>query len=411
MFQKGGIMFTRRYLVILVMLLSLLVLLLPACGGDNNDGETTPAAGQATTTTSASPTIPTTSGEPVKIGVLAAWTGPTAMLGVAFVDPLIKTVEKQLEDMGGILGGRPVEFIKADSGGNLIGLTSAAEKLLTQDDVCVIAIGGASPAEFSAMTEWADENRILYVTPNSIYGMEDHKYTVEAAASMKESLRVVVDFITKIATPRPQTVGVLAYNDTAGRELASRWINGIEDAGIEIVYEQYLDPTTQDLSPYLTKIKHTDPDYLIVNLGNAQYMAMAKQMMELGGWGGIKVLAHGQATSAAKMPGAEGWIIVTSWYPSKDDPASLKFKEDYEAINGKTPTDLHVYFYNCLWTAVQAIELAGTDDREAVATAARSGNLEFDTPMGRAHFDTDGHSGLGNVYVQIQKGGVIVPFP
>jgi len=111
------------------------------------------------------------------------------------------------------------------------------------------------------------------------------------------------------------------------------------------------------------------------------------------------------------MPGAEGWVVATAWHPSQDDPVSLQFKEDFEAVNGKSPQDLHVYFYNTLWTAIHAIELAGTDDPVDIARAARSGSLEFDTPMGKAHFDTNGESDLRNVYVQIQKGGVIVPFP
>ena len=86
-----------------------------------------------------------------------------------------------------------------------------------------------------------------------------------------------------------------------------------------------------------------------------------------------------------------------------------KFKEDYEAANGKLPIDMHAYFYNAIWAAIYAIELAGTDDPEAIAQAARSGNLEFDTPSGRAHFGPDGHSGLGHSFIQIQD-KALVPY-
>jgi len=178
-----------------------------------------------------------------------------------------------------------------------------------------------------------------------------------------------------------------------------------------VVYKEFIDQNVTDLSPYLTKILYEDPDCLFLVLGTGQFMAVAKQITDLGGWGDMKVAAIGTASSAIGMPGADGWILMTAWHPSKDDPESVKYKEDYEAVNGQLPSDLDVYFYNCLWTAIHAIELAGTDNREDIAQAARSGNLEFDTPMGRQHLGPDGVSILRQMYVQIQEDGVVVPFP
>ena len=77
------------------------------------------------------------------------------------------------------------------------------------------------------------------------------------------------------------------------------------------------------------------------------------------------------------------------------------------------PTGNHVYYYNCLWTAIYAIQLAGTDtDRVAIAQAARSGKLEWDTAMGRAHHAPDGNAGLNPIMAQIKdKKLVLVTAP
>ena len=110
------------------------------------------------------------------------------------------------------------------------------------------------------------------------------------------------------------------------------------------------------------------------------------------------------------MSGAEGWIVVTAWDPSKSDPQSVQFKENFEVVTGKMPTGEHIYPYITLLTAVKAVEQAGTDDPEGIAQFAHSGNLEFDTPMGRQHIGTNGMSTLRQMYVQFQDGEV-VPYP
>jgi len=412
-------MFTRRYLVTLATL-SLLVLLIAslavACDDDDEgvtvtvtETATATATAASTTTAVAPPTTAETSGEPVKIGVLSSWTGAVAMAGMFFADPSIKTVEKQIEEMGGILGGRPVEFVKYDTGGQVSEATAGARKLITKDHVSALAIGGSAPAEFYGVARVAEEERVLYSCVSSITDLENFEYTVEANMSTQALVDDVAKFMLEVATPRPDTVGFMTFSEVESHDLVERWKDRLEPEGIETVYEEYLTHDISDLSPYLTKLKRAEPDYFIASVDSVQFQSIAKQIMEQGGWGDIKVISFGTASAAVKMPGAQGWIMITSWHPLKDDPASVKFKEDFEAVNGQTPSDLHVYFYNSLWTAIHAIELAGTDDPEDVARAARSGNLEFDTPMGMVHMTTEGHSGLRNIYLQIQD-GEMVPF-
>ncbi len=60
--------------------------------------------------------------------------------------------------------------------------------------------------------------------------------------------------------------------------------------------------------------------------------------------------------------------------------------------------NLTYYYYNCFWTALKAIELAGTDDADKVAQALRSGNLEWDSAWGHLRIPPDG-TGLVNMMV------------
>jgi len=394
---------------ILLLVLTLIVPLLTACGSDDDDDETTSAADQATT--SASSAAQTAGGEPVKIGVLTSWSGPTALSGSFYVDNAIKVIEKELDDMGGILGGRPVEFVRYDTAGMTAEAMIGAEKLITKDNVCVLTIGGVSTAEGLVIADVAEKEKVLFASAMPLADVAEREYTVICTISLDSVVEDSAKLILELLNPKPQTAAIMTFNQPSSRDMARRWKELLEDGGVEIVYEEYIAPDIVDLAPYVTRIKYEDPDCLLASLQVSQFIAIAKEIVGLGGWGDTQVIGFGTATSVRNMPGGVGWIIQSPWHPSKDDPESVRFKEVFEDTNDRSPTDMHVYMYNTLWTAIHAIELAGTDDPVDIARAARSGNLEFDTPMGRDIIGTDGNNNLRNMYVQIREDGSLVPYP
>ena len=138
----------RRWLVVFVVLSLLLLVLLPACGGGEGEKTPTPTpiqtatvAPTATPTTTATASTTPTSTRPVKIGTIQPWSGPMAMAGV-FTDQTIAVVEWQVKNMGGILGGREVRFIKGDDRGVVAESAAQAKKLILEDKVTILTQGG-----------------------------------------------------------------------------------------------------------------------------------------------------------------------------------------------------------------------------------------------------------------------------
>jgi len=82
-------------------------------------------------------------------------------------------------------------------------------------------------------------------------------------------------------------------------------------------------------------------------------------------------------------------------------------------MRGRAPNANQIYHYNSLWTAIYTIDLADTDTgRVAIGQAARSRNLEWDTPMGHAKFMPDVTSGLSLIIERVERGNlVLVPMP
>jgi hypothetical protein len=146
-------------------------------------------------------------------------------------------------------------------------------------------------------------------------------------------------------------------------------------------------------------------DYGAVNEG---YITVAKQITELGGLGETKVITNYPGASAAGKPGAEGWYILAVWAPGRPVPGSIKFETDYKTVNGKAPSVNQVYYYNTLWTAINAMEMAGTaSDRVAIAQALRSGNLQWESPQGLTRFTKEGLSDLSPFILHVESGKLV----
>jgi branched-chain amino acid transport system substrate-binding protein len=412
----------KRWLVVFTALSLLLLTLVPACGGG---GEETPAA-TPTPTAMPSPTptatatgMPTgaatpTPGGPVKIGAIGPWSGPMAVSGM-LADQIISLVEEQVKNMGGILGGREIKFVRGDDRGVVAESSAQAEKLILDDKVTMLTLGGISAAGITATADIAEALKVPFVGFASIYGVATRKYSA-CLYSHETVIGRIASFLIDVV--KPNTVAYLAYDV----EDAHQVINGVEGVEgirdrlkakeIDIVYEQYFPQDTMDFSSYLTKIKYVNPDILVSELNNmGQAITINKQIAELGGWGSIKYFSATEASAAKAaitLPSALGTYVSALWLPGSDEPGMKAFEDAFTQKYGQSPTPDLTYYYNCFWTAIKAIELAGTDDPIKVAEALRSGNLEWDSAWGPLRIGTDGIGDVKGVVAQVQEGGKLV---
>lgn len=166
--------------------LTLFLLLVTACGGGGEEATHTLTATPAVTTTpTATPTptrtdttTPIPSG-PVKIGAIQPWSGPAALAGLYYADPAIKTVEKQVNDMGGILGGRLVKVVKYDNRNTVADSVGGVKKLVLDDKVSALVFGGTTSAQCVAVSDAAAELKVLFVTNAPLYDLAKREFTVE----------------------------------------------------------------------------------------------------------------------------------------------------------------------------------------------------------------------------------------
>ena len=409
-------MVTKRWSITLAFL-SLFLLLLPACGGGGGEEIVTPTATStigaktptATTSATAAPTAtPTpTSTESIKIGAVNTWSGPAAAAGF-LCDKVINLVEEQVKNQGGILGGRMVKFVKGDDGGAVAGSTSAAKKLILEDKVVMMTLGGVSGAHSIAVSDICEELKIPYAAYTTVANVQDRKYTVELYGH-GPAIKANVGFLVNVL--KPKTVAILAKDDEAAHVEMNGLKEGIKEAGIEVIYEQYFSLTTMDFSGYLSTIKYKNPDVLVSFLLTESAIAINKQILEQGGWGTIKHYDSspaGSLVSVIKMPAAVGTYTAVLWLPDSDELGMKAFGDAYQKKYGAQPSTGEAFYYNSLWVAIKAIELANSDDPAEIAKALRSGNLSWDSAYGPMHIPSNGEADMTQMVALIQAGPKLV---
>jgi branched-chain amino acid transport system substrate-binding protein len=317
-------------------------------------------------------------------------------------------VEWQVKQQGGILGGREINVVRYDNRGSVAESEAGVKKLVEDDKVSAIVFGGTSSAEQLAVCDAADQYQVLY-SANTLPPGYTGKFAVSNGAIRDALVKTTAYVITNIV--KAKTVAFLASDMDDNHLRVGDIKDALNTSGVKIVYEGYLPVDTQDYSSALTRIKYENPDFLFLDFTFSEaYINVARQVMELGGWGNIKVGGLPSAQAAAiKMPGAEGWYLSIFWFPESTYPASVKFVNDFKQVVGRAPDNNHIYFYMDLWTPIHAMELAGTaDDRLAIAQAATSGKLEYDTPMGIAHWNLPGgFNDLPYQLAHVEKGKLV----
>ncbi|MFA4836067.1 MAG: ABC transporter substrate-binding protein [Dehalococcoidia bacterium] len=393
MFQKSVL---RHKIAALFLTLALILPMLAACEGD--DGET-PASAAASVST-----------KPVKIGAVTSWSGPSGPAGL-LADQIMAMVKTQVEEKGGILGGRSVEFLKYDDRGQVADVIGAWQKLVLEENVSAIVFGGGTTATITASSDAAEQFKVPLFNFAPLPGdLSDRPYTVRCSYSKSALNGQVHDFL--LNELKPKTIALLCEEEQTMRTFIEPFKKQMNSAGVEIVYEQYVPFGTNYFSPYLTRIKYVNPDVLIGYFSQINYYAMIfKQIMDLGGWGNIKFVSPTAASGnplITKLPGAEGTYHWVLWTPGLSYPEAQKFERDFVERYGRLPMPQHIFFYLALRGAINAIDLAGSDDPQEIAKAARSGDLHWDTPAGPLTVQPDGETDLKG-YITVVKGGEFIP--
>ncbi len=341
-----------------VQLLSLLViasLILPACAGAGGGGNT------------------------IKVGGIGELTGDIPAVGASFKNAAEMAV-KEINDAGGLdVGGKKyqIQFVLEDNAGKADQSASAAQKLITQDNVVAIIGPNASRYAIPA-SEVAESNKVVLITPWST----NPKTTLDANTGAPKKYVFRACFIDPfqgrvVAKFAQEKLG--AKNAAVLYDVASDYNKGIaeffkstfEQLGGKVVAFETYTTGDKDFTAQLTKIKAANPDVIFLPNYYSEVPLQVQQAHGLGitapflgsdSWGSGELL-----TLCGKD--CEGYYFSTHYAADNATPVAKKFIDGYKATYGNTPDDVAALTYDAfglLWTALKS---AGKVDRQAVRDA------------------------------------------
>ena len=351
--------------------------------------------------------------EPIKVGSFLAVTGGASFLG----DPEKKTLEMYVEKINeeGGIDGRPVELIVYDSATDAKKALTFVKRLIEQDQVDVI-VGGTTTGETMAVIREVEKSGVPFISLAGAGIIIDpvKKWVFKTP----HTDRLAVEKIFGDMKARGLTkVGVLSGSGGFDKSCHKNAVALAPEHGIEIVADETHGKGDTDMTPQLTKIKGTDGVQAFLYCGfGAPTSIVAKNYRQLG-----IALPHYQTHGSASMrfiKGAEGAaegvrlpaaaLLVVDQLPDThpQKPVASAYKTAYEEEHEDSISTFGGHAYDGLHIALEAIERAGTTDKEAVRSEIEN-TKNFIGADGIFTMSPDDHLGLGPdsfVMVEVKDG-------
>lgn len=377
---------------LLALLLALaMVLGLAACGnaekpdepqGSQNPGTSAPAQ-------SGDPAPAPADGDTVKIGVLLPMSGPTSYYGEVQYNG-IEFCANYVNNNGGIkaLNGAKIELVLQDSAGDPETGMSAFE-LLVDEGVSAV-VGPYNSTVAAATAPLAIQHSVPYVICNATsenFMGEANKYVYRTNVGSSDGDNMWTAVIDYIGTSRNNPVDKVAivYDEGDwGSAAVTNWRNNAEGWGYEIVVDEAVSESTADMSTLVSKIKAADTDLVILAIFTSATNLFCKTMEDyqctamiagLGGGVGDTTFISEAGVAAENVLYTAPW--VPSWGGASDEVNALaaQFKDAY----GYDMTMEPAWGWLAIATVVEAMENAGSADREAVADALYATDISADS--------------------------------
>jgi branched-chain amino acid transport system substrate-binding protein len=338
------------------------------------------------------PSVFAQSAEPLKIGFLTVLTGPLAAGG--------KQQEEGaalfLKERNGMIGGRKVELITQDTGGNPALAKTKLQELVERHKVAV-SIGPLATNEAIAMDGYVRDTKVPLITTTSAATVDLKSHAVNpwvlhAFGTAPQVTYPLGDYAAK--TLGFKKITIVAEDFTYGHEGAGGFQLGFEGAGGKIVQKLWPPLNAPEYGPYLAQIK-SDVQAIYMGFAGSNPLRFLKQFSEFGLHGKIAVLGNTTSTDEGilKVMGDEGVGVITGgWYAAGlDTPDNKKFVAGINDVYKHDPGFYTAGPYTALLIIEEALKTTGgkIDDAPAFLKAMHDVRLGHG-PIGPVRLDEYG---------------------
>jgi branched-chain amino acid transport system substrate-binding protein len=335
--------------------------------------------------------------EPIRVGLLAAKTGPLASGGIDMDIALTMF----LKERDNTLAGRKVELIVADTAGVPATARTKAQELIEKDKVHCL-IGPLAAFEALAIADYITEKEIPTLGVAAAEDMTQRHpspWFVRATSTSAQCAYPLADYALKEL--KYKKIVTIADDFAYGHEMCAGFQRAFEDGGGKIIQKIFTPLATPDYGGYVAQVKSADAIFL--GTAGSNGFRFLRQFIEYGLKDKIAVIGGMTALdeSVLRNMGDEALgILTTSWYSAElDNPMNKAFAAAFRKQTKYDPGfyAASTYVSGAVLEAALKTTKGNIEDKKALVAAVRGSNA--DTVRGLVKFDEFGNV-VGNVYIR-----------
>lgn len=340
---------------------------------------------------------------PIKIGFVTELTGPWTFFGTSCVAGL-KMATDEINKAGGVLK-RPLEFIIQDNQTNPSQALASARNMVVNDKV--VALSGPTSSDVAlAMYGYAEQNKVPFIVPVAAFPQltkPGTRYTFRIEPDAAGWGYAMAKFIEQ---RKPGAKVALMHSDAAlMRAIMAGFRYQAPKSKLSIVSDILFPQGSSDATVQAAQVRAANPDYVIVSGAGAFDNVMTNQLLDLGIKPEQIIHPYGITTQVFGWGSRSVGSIYGSFFDHGMDnitPEGKDFISRFDAAAGRPPSYVENYCYVTPYIFKQALEAAGTDDREKLRDAISKLNTKELTSGVPIAFDKNGARKEYMYFMEIQ---------
>ena len=338
----------------------------------------------------------------IKIGLMLPYTGTYAALGNAITNAF----KLYVDENGGKLGGREVEYFVVDDESDPSKAPDNANKLVKRDKVDVL-VGTVHSGVALAMAKVARDNSTLLIIPNA--GAGDITGPLCAPNIFRTSFSNWQPgyAMGKIAAEQKKKTAVtFTWKYAAGEESTGGFKEGFEAGGGKVVKEMTLPFPQVEFQSYLTEIAALKPDVVYVFFAGGGAVKFVKDYAAAGLNKTIPLYGPGfltDGTLEAQGDAAQGLLTTLHYADGLNNPKDKAFRAAYLKAFKAEPDVYAVGGYDAAQLLNVGLTAVKGDISKRNELVAAMESAKIDSPRGPMTL-SKAHNPVQDIYLRKVEG-------
>ena len=339
---------------------------------------------------------------PLKVGLMLPATGTFAALG----DMIERGFKLYVDEQGGKLGGRTIQYVKVDDESEPSKATDNVNKLIKRDNVDVI-VGTVHSGVALAMARAAKESGTLLIVPNAgadaITGPQCAPNIFRSSFSNWQPGYATGVVAAGKGYKRAMTI---TWGYAAGNETVKGFTEAFEKGGGKVIKDLSLPFPNVEFQPLLTEIAAQKPDVVFAFFAGGGAVKFVKDYDAAGLKKSIPLVASGFVTDGtleAQGASAQGIITAMHYGDNIETPRNTAFRNRFAVTYKVNPDVYAVQGYDAAQILAAGLNAVKGDLAKRDALTAAMHKVTVDSPRGKFTISPAGNP-VQDIYLREVKG-------